>query len=125
MCMSTMDDFKQIARTSKTPDEAEKRIIQKYGELPDELLDPLNLAAVRAEVHGAGKGSEATGATLIDAHLSNFEQAYEGRLSNPKAIGYERNVAGQGQPGTKAWVEAQKETKPQQPAKEIPPTTKG
>ena len=126
--MPTMDEFKRVARTVSSPDEVEDLLIKTYGELPDELLDPLKLAEVRNEAKGntATEGtSVATAHTIIDAHLSNFQQAYEGRLPNAKAVGFQRNIEGQGLPGTQQWVEQQVKKEDHKPTPEVPPTTKG
>ena len=122
-----MDDYKRIAAGASSPDEAEERIIKAFHGLPDDLLDPLKLAEVRGVAGKQTKEQQrlSPAETIINAHISNFEQGYANKLPNAKAIGYQRNVEGQGMPGTEQWAKRQKEAKPHQPAKEIPSTTKG
>lgn len=117
--MPSLDEIINIAKSAKTPEEAENTIIKHFGELPDQLLDP----TIRTEVYKHVGGGAAS--TTIEAHLSNFQQAYEEKLPNARAIGYQRNVEEQGLPGTKQWVRQQKENMASKPAPEIPPTTKG
>lgn len=104
-----MDELKKLASTAPTREAAENLIISTYHGLPDELLDPTKQDEVYSHAKselGKTKLESAT-AGIIDAHLSNFEQAYANRLPNAKAIGFQRNVEGQGLPGTQQWVKSE------------------
>jgi len=84
------------------PDAQEDALVKRFGEVPDEWLDP----ELRAQLRESSMGEEAVG-----GHLSNFGQAYGGedRLGDKATvIGFERNVAGQGMPGTEGYVASQR-----------------